>query len=70
MCIIFVYACKEPEDNCEGYSLIVANNRDEFLDRPTKEISFLDEQQNIICGKTSTKFFKPNYYFRYSTVLT
>jgi len=33
------------------YRLIVAANRDEFLDRPTAALSYLDDTKNLLAGK-------------------
>jgi len=49
MCLIFVAFNQHPK-----YPLIIAANRDEFLDRPAKQIDFWSENSNILAGKDLT----------------
>jgi uncharacterized protein with NRDE domain len=46
MCILFIAVNQHPD-----YPLIVAANRDEFFDRPTRESSFWKEHPHILAGK-------------------
>lgn len=46
MCLLFL-SYKESQE----YPLIIAANRDEFLDRPTASLDFWDEEQKILAGK-------------------
>ncbi len=46
MCLLFV-----AYNVSAKYRLIVAANRDEFLDRPTAALSYLDDKQNLLAGK-------------------
>ncbi len=46
MCLLFVSYHSTP-----GYRLVVAANRDEFLDRPTAPLNYLDAEQMILAGQ-------------------
>lgn len=47
MCLLFLYLCDE---RTEGkYRLIIADNRDEYWDRPTKPLSWSDNEE-YLCG--------------------
>jgi len=37
----------------DGYKVVIAVNRDEFYDRPTKELGWWDNNPNIISGARS-----------------
>ncbi|KAL4223792.1 Transport and Golgi organization protein 2 [Mactra antiquata] len=41
MCLLFLYVNDDPDEN--GYRLVLANNRDEFWDRPTDPVDFRDD---------------------------
>lgn len=57
MCIVFLSTGYH-----HGYKLIILNNRDEVLDRPTKSASFWEnEDGNIIAG-----FYY--YYYNHSKI--
>ncbi|MGW8195473.1 MAG: NRDE family protein [Desulforhopalus sp.] len=45
MCLLFVSYKMKP-----GYRLVVAANRDEFLDRPTAPLDFIDPENTILAG--------------------
>ena len=49
MCLIFLAFNQHPK-----YPLIIAANRDEFLDRPAKQIDFWPENPKILAGKDLT----------------
>jgi uncharacterized protein with NRDE domain len=51
MCILFAHSCRSSSAARNGYSLIIANNRDEFFNRPTKEAHFWDTCNDVIGGK-------------------
>ena len=46
MCLLFVSYRSTP-----GHRLVVAANRDEFLDRPTAALNYLDAEQMILAGQ-------------------
>lgn len=46
MCLVFFSYQTTP-----GYQLVVAANRDEFLDRPTAPLGFFDVDQTILAGR-------------------
>lgn len=46
MCIILFSYCRHPD-----YRLILAANRDEFYDRPTRALSYWGEEPNILAGR-------------------
>ena len=46
MCILFIAVQKHPE-----FPLIIAANRDEFHQRPTRESKFWEHQPNLLAGK-------------------
>lgn len=48
MCILFVYINNDPAQ--DGYQLIIANNRDEFYNRPTKPAAFWEKKPDCISG--------------------
>ncbi|XP_060069099.1 transport and Golgi organization 2 homolog [Ylistrum balloti] len=48
MCLLFVYVCDTAAD--DDYRLIIADNRDEFWDRPTNLAEFWGPQGEIISG--------------------
>lgn len=48
MCILFVYVNNNPTP--DGYQLIIANNRDEFYDRPTQPAAFWGKHPHCISG--------------------
>lgn len=45
MCIVFLSLGAHP-----GYKLILLNNRDEALQRPTSKANFWEDQDNILAG--------------------
>ncbi len=45
MCLLFFSYRVTP-----GYKLVLAANRDEFLDRPTAPLGFIDNDRSILCG--------------------
>lgn len=45
MCLLFFSYQTTP-----GYRLVVAANRDEFLDRPTAPLNFFDEEKTVLAG--------------------
>lgn len=45
MCLLFLSYKTTP-----GYKLVVAANRDEFLQRPTAPLDFIDQQKSILAG--------------------
>ena len=48
MCLLFMYL---NDDECgNGYRLIIANNRDEQWDKPTKPLSFWTDNEDCISG--------------------
>jgi uncharacterized protein with NRDE domain len=49
MCIAFLAISENPED--DGYKVIIAMNRDEYFDRPTKEAQFYKGNPDIIAGE-------------------
>jgi uncharacterized protein with NRDE domain len=49
MCIAFLAISENPED--DGYKVIIAMNRDEYFDRPTKEAQFYEGNPVIIAGE-------------------
>jgi uncharacterized protein with NRDE domain len=49
MCLIFLAYNKHPK-----YPLVIAANRDEFLDRPAKQLGFWEEHPSILAGKDLT----------------
>ncbi|VDI65902.1 Hypothetical predicted protein [Mytilus galloprovincialis] len=52
MCLLFMYL---NDDECgNGYRLIIANNRDEQWDRPTKPLSFWTDNEDCISGQDMT----------------
>ncbi|XP_076106342.1 transport and Golgi organization 2 homolog [Mytilus galloprovincialis] len=52
MCLLFIYL---NDDECgNGYRLIIANNRDEQWDRPTKPLSFWTDNEDCISGQDMT----------------
>ena len=51
MCILFFYVNNNPPP--DGYQLIVANNRDEFYDRPTKPAANWEGYPACIGGKST-----------------
>ena len=48
MCIIFLYS--DPTCQQNGYKLIIASNRDEYFQRPTKEAAFIPDNPQVLCG--------------------
>lgn len=48
MCILFMFI--NPNPSTEGYRLILALNRDEFYERPTKQAHKWEENSDIIGG--------------------
>ena len=48
MCIVFM--CISDNPKLDGYKVIIAVNRDEFYNRPTKELDWWDDDPNIISG--------------------
>ncbi|MEN8248916.1 MAG: NRDE family protein [Bacteroidota bacterium] len=46
MCLIFLAYNQHPE-----YPLIIAANRDEFLNRPAKPLDYWDDNSNILAGR-------------------
>lgn len=53
MCLLFVYANPDAED--DGYNLVLVNVRDEFFHRPTKPADFWDDAPHIIGGRDQEK---------------
>ncbi|XP_052072930.1 transport and Golgi organization 2 homolog [Mytilus californianus] len=52
MCLLFMYL---NDDECgDGYRVIIANNRDEQWDRPTKQLSFWTDNEECISGQDMT----------------
>uniref|UniRef100_A0A6M2DRK7 Putative transport and golgi organization 2 n=1 Tax=Xenopsylla cheopis TaxID=163159 RepID=A0A6M2DRK7_XENCH len=49
MCILFMFI--NPNPSTEGYRLILALNRDEFYERPTKQAHKWEENSDIIGGR-------------------
>lgn len=45
MCLLFLSYKTTP-----GYRLVVAANRDEFLDRPTAPLGYIDDEKKILAG--------------------
>ncbi|XP_013414756.1 transport and Golgi organization 2 homolog [Lingula anatina] len=48
MCILFLYI--NPSSSGQGYDIILASNRDEFFNRPTKLADFWDDAPDCIGG--------------------
>ncbi|XP_033748312.1 transport and Golgi organization 2 homolog isoform X1 [Pecten maximus] len=48
MCLLFLYVCDTAAD--DGYRLILADNRDEFWDRPTNLAEFWGPKGEILSG--------------------
>ena len=48
MCIVFLYA--NPSSTNNGYKLIIAANRDEKFERPSKQADFLSCDSSVLCG--------------------
>ncbi|CAH1800872.1 unnamed protein product [Owenia fusiformis] len=48
MCILFVAISDNPKD--DGYQVIIANNRDEYFERPTKPAGFWNDDPHCISG--------------------
>lgn len=49
MCIAFLAISENPHE--DGYKIIIAMNRDEYFDRPTKAAQFYDGDPPIVAGK-------------------
>jgi len=49
MCILFMYVNNNPSP--DGYQLVIANNRDEFYDRPAQPAAFWEKHPYCIGGK-------------------
>ena len=49
MCIAFLAISENPQE--DGYKVIIAMNRDEYFDRPTKEAQFYEGDPDIIAGE-------------------
>jgi uncharacterized protein with NRDE domain len=49
MCIAFLAISENPQE--DGYKVIIAMNRDEYFDRPTKEVQFYKGDPDIIAGE-------------------
>lgn len=56
MCIVFLSISNNPQR--EKYKLILAMNRDEGFDRPTKELSWWAQSTNIISGKLAARHLR------------
>ena len=66
MCIAFMSISENPEQ--DGYKVIIAVNRDEFYNRPTKELDWWDDNPDVISGaRNYDHFFHPGQFF--STVV-
>ena len=48
MCIAFMSISDDPRK--DGYKVIIAANRDEFYNRPTKELDWWDDSPDVISG--------------------
>ncbi|KAF7992452.1 hypothetical protein HCN44_001777 [Aphidius gifuensis] len=48
MCILFIY--RNPNADSSSYRLIIATNRDEYYNRPTKSAHFWDNHANCLGG--------------------
>ena len=48
MCIVFMSISDNPTQ--DGYKVIIAVNRDEFYNRPTKDLHWWDNEPDIISG--------------------
>ncbi|XP_052073970.1 transport and Golgi organization 2 homolog [Mytilus californianus] len=52
MCLLLMYL---NDDECrDGYRVIIANNRDERWDRPTKQLSFWTDNEECLSGQDLT----------------
>ena len=63
MCLLFVYL--NDEESSGGYRLILANNRDEEWDRPTKQLQFWTDHTDCISGRYdfTMKYVLTKYMF-------
>lgn len=48
MCILFIY--RNPNADSSSYRLIIATNRDEYYNRPTKSAHFWDNYADCLGG--------------------
>ena len=53
MCIVFFSISDNPLQ--DGYKLIVGVNRDEYINRPTKELHWWKDRPDILSGSKNTK---------------
>lgn len=56
MCILFLHTDNNPAPN--KFRLILASNRDEYYQRPTRQANFWDEDPTVIGG---TVYKRPEY---------
>ncbi|CAD5112560.1 unnamed protein product [Dimorphilus gyrociliatus] len=49
MCMLFVYFCNDPSSE-DGYSVIIASNRDEVITKPTLSANFWSDYSDCIGG--------------------
>lgn len=49
MCMLFIFSNPNPKP--DGYCLVLASIRDEFLMRPSRECHFWDQNPDIVGGK-------------------
>ena len=51
MCILFVYI--NNDSTADGYQVVIANNREEFYDRPTKPAEKWGVNNSLIAGNNT-----------------